>query len=93
MSFTITILSCFFYLIPGTIEMLCRSSESVGNMRMSNIYFDIQHKRNFVYITAFSSILFSFTNAYILRYLFYSLVIFSNYSYYNTIKKWYPYLS
>lgn len=89
----VLLFSGLFYLIPGTIEMLCHSAESVGNMRTSNIYYDIQYKRNFVYITAFSSIFFSHTNMYVLRYFFYSLFLFSNYSYYNTIKKWYPYLS
>jgi hypothetical protein len=93
MSFTIIILTGLFYLIPGIVEMLCRSSESIGNMKASNIYFDIEHKRNFIYITGFSSILFSFTNTYMLRYFFYILFLFSIYSYYSTIKKWYKYLS
>lgn len=93
MSFTIIILKGLFYLIPGTAEMLYRSSESIRNIRMSNIYFDVQHKRNFIYITGFSSIFFSFTKTYMLRYFFYSLFLFSIYSYYSTIKKWHKYLS
>jgi hypothetical protein len=88
MSLNIIILTGFFYLIPGTVELFRSPVEESGNMGRAGVYLDIQYKRNFVYITAFSSIFFSFTKMFMLRYFFYSLFLFANYSYFVTIKKW-----
>ena len=76
-----------FYLIPGITELLVNTTNSFGNLRDSSIYLDIKYKRNFVYTTLFSSVIFSFTKLYMLRYFFYILFLFSNYSYFITIQK------
>jgi hypothetical protein len=82
-----------FYLIPGITELLVNTTNSFGNLRDSSIYLDIKYKRNFVYTTLFSSVIFSFTKLYMLRYFFYILFLFSNYSYFITIQKYHIQLS
>lgn len=93
MTFSVILLSGLFHLIPGLTEILLYYNENQANMRLACIYLDIRYKRNFVYVTGLSSIIFSFTNLNILKWFFYSLFLFANYSYFNIIKKWYPYIS
>jgi|APFre7841882793_1041355.scaffolds.fasta_scaffold190420_1 hypothetical protein len=88
MTFFIIILTGLFYLIPGMAEIICETAESSGNFYIIGAALDVKYKRNFVYITTFSSILFSFTKLKMLQYFFYSLFLFSNYSYYKTIQKY-----
>ena len=76
-----------FYLMPGVTELLINSTNSFGNLRDSQIFLDIQYRRNFLYTTLFSSFIFSFTKMFILRYFFYILFLYSIYLYFVTIKK------
>jgi len=88
MTFSVILITCLFYLIPGMTEKLSHYNKYVVSTGLACEYLDIQYKRNIVYITAVSSIFVSFTKMYILRYFLYSLFLFSNYSYFTTIKRW-----
>jgi hypothetical protein len=76
-----------FYLMPGVTELLINSTNSFGNLRDSHIFLDIQYKRNFLYTTLFSSIIFSFIKMLMVRYFLYILFLYSIYLYFVTIKK------
>jgi hypothetical protein len=90
MTFNIIIITGVFFLIPGMTELLSNSTEALGNIIETQMYLDIQYKRNFVYTTSFFSILFLLTKMSILRYFFYILFLFSTYSYFVEIKKLQP---
>jgi hypothetical protein len=82
----IILVTGLFYLIPGIIDMLLYHSESINNLRLSIALLDLKYKRNFVYITTFSSILFTMKKVFLLQYFFYCLFLFSFHSYLNSIR-------
>jgi hypothetical protein len=92
MSINIIILTGLFYLVPGMVEFPIMYAERNGNMGLQGLYLDIKNKRNFVYTTASSYIIFSFTKMYIVKHFFCILLLFSNYCYFNTIYTWKNYI-
>jgi hypothetical protein len=83
----IILVTGLFYLIPGVLDMLLYHSESINNLRLSIALLDLKYKRNFLYITTFSSILFTMKKVFLLQYFFYCLFLFSFHSYLNSIKR------
>lgn len=93
MSFNIIMLSSLFYLIPGNAEILYRYTSSSGNMGLTGVYLDVINKRNFVYVSGLSFIVIAFTPFKMLRIFICGLFLFSLFLYFNSIKRWQPYIT
>lgn len=93
MSFSIIILTGLFYLVPGTIEVLHRSTQSTGNLALNGVYFNVLNNRNFVYIFGIFSIITLYLPYKILRLFSEGLFVFFIFSYFNAIDKWIKHLT
>lgn len=93
MTFNIIILSALFYLIPGNAEILYRHTSSSGNMGLTGVYLDVINKRNFVHVSGLSLIVVLFIPFNMLRTFICGIFLFSLYLYFNSIKRWQPYIT
>ena len=86
------LLKSLFYLTPGVTEIFIFFNEANAIMINNRIYLDIKYARNFLYLIAVGSIIFSLTKFRLLLYFFNILFVYSNYLYLKTIIKWYEYI-
>lgn len=78
-----------FLMFPGTLEAMAYMEQRMSNMAREGVYFDIQRKRDYIYILGASTFMLSFTHVpvTVLRAL-QCLIGVAILSYFRTVAKW-----